>query len=408
MELIQRQEPQLPTKIEDLAQFVLVGRDKLAMVRAGIRALDKLDVAEGVRRQKKEEAQMLAEALLDAETRIGEILRQMPKASGKHWDEKRKTKSSTAATSTFQKTKTEAIRELGFEKTQVSRFETLAANKDLVEEIKQQAREADDLPTRTAVLQAVKWRDKMATMKKAEEEKVRTMSAQVKHKPVIHVMSARPFLQTIKDESIDLIITDPPYLTEYDTDAEFKTFVGGWLPDLLDKLKPTGRMFICTGAYPQEMWTYLDYFTGGKLWSSGFGYFNIDAPLIWTYRNTLGQTPKMKYNLNYQLIWHIYTDQSHPLDTSITNEMFSVQDIPAPDGRLGNRYHTWQKPDELANRLIRHASRPGDTVLDCFACTGTFLIAAAKAGRKAIGCEKDPNHANIAKERGCEIITTIR
>ena len=79
MELIQKQDGNyLPANLEDLAQFVLVGRDKLNMVRAGIRALDKLDVAEGVRKQKREEAQMLAEALLDAEVRIGEILEKMP------------------------------------------------------------------------------------------------------------------------------------------------------------------------------------------------------------------------------------------------------------------------------------------------------------------------------------------
>ena len=74
----------LPSKLEDLAQFVLIGRDKLAMVRAGIKALDKLDMAQEVREQKKDEAQMLAEALMDAEVRIGEILLAMPKASGKN------------------------------------------------------------------------------------------------------------------------------------------------------------------------------------------------------------------------------------------------------------------------------------------------------------------------------------
>ena len=154
----------LPSKLEDLAQFVLIGRDKLAMVRAGIKALDKLDMAQEVRQQKKEEAQMLAEALMDAEVRIGEILLAMPKSQGKHWEEKRESKSNTAVTSTFQdkaplhtvQTKEEAVKKLGFDKIQVSRFQTLAKNKDIVEQVKQEARANDDLATRTAVLQAVK------------------------------------------------------------------------------------------------------------------------------------------------------------------------------------------------------------------------------------------------------------
>jgi site-specific DNA-methyltransferase (adenine-specific) len=372
---VMRVESNLPSKIEDLAQFVLVGRDKLAMVRAGIKALDKLDVAEGVRQQKKEEAQMLAEALLDAEVKIGEILARMPKASGKnnqYVQEKVKNDSTVAFHSPKPtiETKQEAIAKLGFDKKQAERFQTLAANKEIVEQIKQEARENDDLATRTAVLQVVKERDKSEQLKQAQFEKTATMNAAIETKPLVMLSDCKDYLQTIDNESIDLIITDPPYLTEFNT-TDFKNFVDNWLFSLLDKLKSTGRAYICTGAYPDEIAIYLEAFMKTD--------FIIDAPLVWTYRNTLGQTPKMKYNLNYQFVWHLYRPSSNPLDTSITNEMFSVQDINAPDGRLGNRYHTWQKPDELANRIIRHASKKGDTVIDIFACTGTFLLSAAKA-----------------------------
>jgi N6-adenosine-specific RNA methylase IME4 len=129
------------------------------MVRAAMKAMDKLDVAEGVRQQKKEEAQMLAEALLDAEVRIGEILAAMPKSSGgDRGNQYTGGKSNTTVTFATD-TKEAAAKELGFDRMQVSRFQTLAANKDLVEQIKQEARESDDLATRTAVLQAVKIRE---------------------------------------------------------------------------------------------------------------------------------------------------------------------------------------------------------------------------------------------------------
>lgn len=78
------QNNQLPDKIEDLAKFVLVGREKLTSVRAEIRAISKLELAEEVREQKREEAQMLAEALLDAEVRIGDLLKQIPKAKNQY------------------------------------------------------------------------------------------------------------------------------------------------------------------------------------------------------------------------------------------------------------------------------------------------------------------------------------
>jgi DNA modification methylase len=89
------------------------------------------------------------------------------------------------------------------------------------------------------------------------------------------------------------------------------------------------------------------------------------------------------------------------LDCPLTAEQWAVQEINAPDGRQGDRYHAWQKPMEIAERFIRHSTKVGDTVYDPFACTGTFLLASAKLGRKAFGCEIDPDNAAIAIERGC-------
>lgn len=63
------------------------------------------------------------------------------------------------------------------------------------------------------------------------------------------------------------------------------------------------------------------------------------------------------------------------------------------------REHPAPYPLELANRLVRMFSFVGDTVLDPFVGTGTTLVAAARAGRDAIGVEVDPRYAQIAKDR---------
>jgi hypothetical protein len=112
----------------------------------------------------------------------------------------------------------------------------------------------------------------------------------------------------------------------------------------------------------------------------------------------------MHYNLNYQMIWHLYGKDSAPLDTRITSEMFSVQEDNAPDGRVGNRLHEWQKSDELSKRLIRHTTEPEDVVVDCFTCTGTFIIAANTLGRIGKGSDIDQENLNIAISRGCQLI----
>ena len=82
-DLAVRTEYELPTKIEDLSKFVLVGREKLVAVRAEIRAIDKVGLAQAVREQKLREAQSISEAVLDAEVRIGELMRDVPKGSGR-------------------------------------------------------------------------------------------------------------------------------------------------------------------------------------------------------------------------------------------------------------------------------------------------------------------------------------
>lgn len=147
----------LPDNIQDLSKFVLVGREKLTSVRAEIRAIDKLNLAEEVRSQKREEAQMLSEALLDAEVRIGELLKQIPKDSG---GDRRSSDFKNLTSEKFEKPKLELAKELGFDHNQVHRFETLASNKDIVERVKAEARENEDIPTRSRVLQLVKEKNK--------------------------------------------------------------------------------------------------------------------------------------------------------------------------------------------------------------------------------------------------------
>lgn len=151
----------LPSNLQDLASFVLVGREKLTAVRAEIRAIDKLELAEEVRQQKMDEARMLSEALLDAEVRIGELTKQIPKADkGNQYTGKMVNRSNT--NNHFQEfsqsTKAQAIAEIGFNKDQVSRFETLADNKDLVEQVKAEARGSNTIPTRGKVLDLAKAR----------------------------------------------------------------------------------------------------------------------------------------------------------------------------------------------------------------------------------------------------------
>lgn len=205
-------------------------------------------------------------------------------------------------------------------------------------------------------------------------------------RPVIHCKDAIDWLASI--EPVDLILTDPPYSTDID---DIAAFAKSWLPLALSKLKPTGRAFVCIGAYPKELHAYLSVAMPEQI-------------LGWTYRNTLGPSPSHKYKLNWQAILYFVGVEAPPLDCPVMLEQFSIQDISAPDGRQGDRYHAWQKPLELGERFVRHSTTEGQTVADPFACTGTFLIAAAKLGRFAIGCDISSENLALAAKRGCDVI----
>lgn len=151
-EVVIRQE-YIPSKMEDLSRFVLVGREKLVAVRAEIRAIEKVGLAQEVRQQKLREAQDISEAVLDAEVRIGELMAKVPKASG---GDRRSENFKKDTDVVFEKPKADIIRDAGFTPKQVQRFQTLAAHPEIVEQAKAEARENDDIVSRSFVLEKVK------------------------------------------------------------------------------------------------------------------------------------------------------------------------------------------------------------------------------------------------------------
>lgn len=151
----------LPTNIDDLAKFALIGREKLVAVRAEIRAIEKVGLAQEVREQKLREAQDISEAVLDAEVRIGQLMAQVPTRPGARTDiEPHNTDD--------KRLKADVIREAGFTPMQVSRFQTLAANPEIVEQAKAEARENDDIVSRSMVLNKVKEKKEEAKRKESE------------------------------------------------------------------------------------------------------------------------------------------------------------------------------------------------------------------------------------------------
>lgn len=185
----------LPSSLDDLSRFVLVGREKLVAVRAAIRAIDKVGVAQEVREQKLREAQEISEAVLDAEVRIGELTRQMPKSGGG-----RPVKTMDSSVHSLIETKAATIEQAGLTVKQAQRFETLAAHPEAVAKAKAEARENGEVVSRSAVLAKVK--EQRRTEKEQRREEQRQENAE-KVETLTTPLDAQGLFQTI--------VIDPPW-----------------------------------------------------------------------------------------------------------------------------------------------------------------------------------------------------
>lgn len=65
----------------------------------------------------------------------------------------------------------------------------------------------------------------------------------------------------------------------------------------------------------------------------------------------------------------------------------------------GKHWHETQKPLPLMMELIELFTDPGELILDPFCGSGTTGIAAVRLGRRFIGVEKNPEMAQLARER---------
>jgi DNA modification methylase len=226
---------------------------------------------------------------------------------------------------------------------------------------------------------------------KKEENKTKVINLELQevqtksHTAILHNVDCLNYLKNL-DVEIDLLITDPPYFT----DGDFTSHVLNYL----NKVKKTGQAYVFASADPQEVLSYI------KLKPINL---QLEQILIWNYNNGGQLQPKTRYNSNYQICFY-YRGIDAPQINKPTDgkHQYACQTINAPDGRIGDRYHKWQKPNELIERLIKNSSNIDDFIFDPFAGTSTTLVSAVKLGRRAEGCEVDIEAVKISNKRGVQ------
>lgn len=208
-------------------------------------------------------------------------------------------------------------------------------------------------------------------------------------------------IKKINDNSIDVLNTDPPYFVLEDSWDTFKnlddflTFTENWLKAVKPKLKKTARVYISFAPdYKFHLYKILE-----KL---NFLDLNFGNEIIWVKRNNNKLFKQVRYRLTYEPIIYLYGNKNKLNFTSDTygETQTDVWEIATPQSNFNEgKYHSAQKPLELYKRIIKTAASNGETVLDCFAGSGTTGIVCKELNINCILIEKDIENIKIIKGR---------
>jgi len=234
-------------------------------------------------------------------------------------------------------------------------------------------------------------------------------------------------LQKLKSNSVQLIITSPPYNIgkSYEKKKPFELYLKEQEKTLIECfriLKKKGSLCWQVGSYFEKSELYpLDIFIYEICKKIGF---NLRNRIIWHFEH--GLHSNKKFSGRYETImWFTKSDDYY----------FDFDDIRVPQkypGKVGYRgknkgkytgnikgknpsdvwifpnvksthkektIHPCQFPIELAERLILSMSKKDDLIVDPYAGVGTTLIAALKNKRRTAGSEILKKYINITKKR---------
>ena len=99
----------------------------------------------------------------------------------------------------------------------------------------------------------------------------------------------------------------------------------------------------------------------------------------------------------YEDLRREYEDLRRPFSVSSDVPYTDVWTFPTVQAYKGK--HPCEKPAAMLEHIIKASSRPGAVVLDCFAGSGSTLVAAQKLGRDFIGIEIDPHWVEVCNSK---------
>ena len=200
-------------------------------------------------------------------------------------------------------------------------------------------------------------------------------------------------LKELSSESIDLIITDPPYYVlkrqEWDMQWESIDDYFYWYDNVFNEmnrvLKNGGQMYI---------------FFSQKYMFEYARRYNPLRMLIWWHKNLSPPTNNMWLYQYDPLFYHVKGKPNYFNGHFSLGHNSDVLEYSKPQNwRNHKRHHPAEKNLNMMLLLIDNSSKIGDIVLDPFLGSGTTGVACKMLNRNFIGYEINKHYYDIANER---------
>ena len=198
-------------------------------------------------------------------------------------------------------------------------------------------------------------------------------------------------LKTIPDNSIDVLLTDPPYsvMGDYQWDKKDGAFYHQWLSLVKPKLKDKHTGFIFCDS--RRLYEFEDILRD---------YFVINNHIIWIRKNmSMGRVIKTSFISSYEVIFY-FGNRKLDLPKNWGAERFDSCEFAAPQSNFSDKkLHPTQKPINLILQLVNVGTHGGDVILDPFAGSGVVGRACQLVGhRRCLLMEKEPEYNELIKK----------
>lgn len=196
-------------------------------------------------------------------------------------------------------------------------------------------------------------------------------------------------IKQVFDNSIDLVVTDPPYGISYRSNRPKKKHKCMqndsdlvWLGDLCKELKRVCKTE--AHLYVFCSWHNIDVFK-----QTLAAFFNVKNILVWEKNNHGSGDLLGDYAPKYEMIIFC-SNGSKKLNGGRSSNVIKCSKMPTDN-------HPTEKPTTLLRHLIEKSSNKGDLVLDAFAGSFSTARACKEIGRDFICFEIEPEYCRTAK-----------